>query len=986
MASKAIKGLTIEIGGDTTKLGKALEAVEKQTQSLSSELGQINKLLKVDPGNLDLLAQKQKVLAEAVSNTSKKLETLREAEAQVQKQFERGEVSEDQVRALQREIIATTKKLEGYEKAAEETADAIKELGDRSDSAESDLNDTKKGADKAADSLEEVAESADEADDKLDDMADSADKAGDSSDGLGAKLGGLVKGGLAALAAGLTAAVGALVASAEASREYRTEMGKLNTAFTTAGHSSEAAKETYKALQGVLGETDQAVEAANHLAKLTDNEKDLQTWTKICTGVYGTFGASLPIEGLTEAANETAKTGALTGSLADALNWAGVNEDDFQAQLDACSNEQERQALIMDTLNGLYSDAADAYRETNAEVIRANQANEAWADSMAEIGGVIEPILTDIKLIGASLLSDLVPGIKQVAEGIRGLLNGNEGAADELGGSIAGIFETLLDKITTALPAVAEVGASLITTLAESLLDQLPAITRTLLQVVSQAITSLGKKLPSLLNTLVDSIFGILTNFAEYLPDVIQAVSDLLVGVAEALPGLVENIASWIPELIDTLMYALETSLPSILTAIQTLLSAVIEQLPVILPAILEGIVSLVTMIIDQLPVLIPIIVEVVTSLINMLAEQLPVLIPQLVTLLVGLIKTITKQLPVIMPMVIDAVIEIVMAIVDALPEILLALTDALPEILQAVLEAIFTVFVNLPAWFGQLFEGAVEIIFSVFGSIGEWFAGIWDNIANAFSGTGDFFSGIFAGAAQGIQDAWNGVTSFFSGIWDGIKNAFGKVGEFFKDIFSKAWNAVLDVFSAGGKVFNGIKDGILDVFKKVVNALIDGINTVVAIPFNGLNGILDTLQNLSFLGVSPFSWITWRAPVPQIPKLATGGVLERGQMGLLEGDGAEAVVPLEKNTAWIKRVAQEFMEQVTSSAGAMASRSAEAVGVAGSAASGGGMLDKLDRILAALERGQILTIDGQTLVGATSGHMDSALGQRRELIARGAY
>ena len=118
--NNTIKGITIEIGGDTSKLGKALQNVEKQSKSLSTELGQINRLLKLDPGNTELLAQKQKVLAEAISSTAKKLETLKTAEAQVQAQFERGEVSEEQVRALQREIIQTEGKLFGYEKAADE--------------------------------------------------------------------------------------------------------------------------------------------------------------------------------------------------------------------------------------------------------------------------------------------------------------------------------------------------------------------------------------------------------------------------------------------------------------------------------------------------------------------------------------------------------------------------------------------------------------------------------------------------------------------------------------------------------------------------------------------------------------------------------------------------------------------------------------------------------------------------------------------------
>ena len=146
MASKTIKGLTVEIGGDTTKLGKALEDVEKKSRDLSSELGEINKLLKMDPGNIDLLAQKQKVLADAVGNTKEKLETLKEAEKQVQAQFERGDASEEQVRALQREIVATAKKLEGYEQAAKETAEAVDKLGKESEDLEDDIKDTEKGA------------------------------------------------------------------------------------------------------------------------------------------------------------------------------------------------------------------------------------------------------------------------------------------------------------------------------------------------------------------------------------------------------------------------------------------------------------------------------------------------------------------------------------------------------------------------------------------------------------------------------------------------------------------------------------------------------------------------------------------------------------------------------------------------------------------------------------------------------------------------
>lgn len=372
MAGK-IKGLTVEIGGNTTKLDKALENVNKKSRDLSSELGQVNRLLKLDPGNTDLVAQKQKILAEAVENTRKKLDTLKEAEQQVQAQFERGEVSEEQYRALQREIVATEQKLKGYQNAAQQVAD---------------------GNDKIAQSAQAAAEEAEDLNESLD---------------------GFASAGLKGLAGTVTAAVAGLTAAAEATREYRMDMGKLNTAFEDNGFSAQAATGAYTDLVGILGETDQSVEAANHLAKLTDNEKDLATWTgDILPGVFATFGDSLPIEGLTEAANETAKVGQVTGPLADALNWAGISEDKFNESLAKCNSEQERQKLIMETLVGTYGSASAAYKETNADVIAANEANAAWTESMAQVGAAVEPLITQVKTVGAALLSDLVPIIEKI--------------------------------------------------------------------------------------------------------------------------------------------------------------------------------------------------------------------------------------------------------------------------------------------------------------------------------------------------------------------------------------------------------------------------------------------------------------------------------------------------------------------------------------------------------------------------------------------
>lgn len=209
---------------------------------------------------------------------------------------------------------------------------------------------------------------------------------------------------------------GAFVAAVEGTREYRTQMGLLESAFETAGHASEEAKNTYSELNAVLGDTEQAVEASQHIALLADNEKEMQQWTDICTGVFATFGASLPVEGLTEAANHTAKLGEVQGSLADALEWSGITVDDFNEQLAKCSSEEERQDLITKTLSDTYKDASKQYKETNKDVIASQKAQERLTDAMVEVGAVGEPIMTAIKNAIADMAEKAAPMLQTVID------------------------------------------------------------------------------------------------------------------------------------------------------------------------------------------------------------------------------------------------------------------------------------------------------------------------------------------------------------------------------------------------------------------------------------------------------------------------------------------------------------------------------------------------------------------------------------------
>lgn len=200
----------------------------------------------------------------------------------------------------------------------------------------------------------------------------------------------------------------------------------------------------------------------------------------------------------------------------------------------------------------------------------------------------------------------------------------------------------------------------------------------------------------------------------------------------------------------------------------------------------------------------------------------------------------------------------------------------------------------------------------------GEFFSGILDSIHKVFDGLGDWFSETFGGAYATATIAFKNAGKFFSGVWSNIKGAFGNISEWFRSTFSKAWTAVKNVFSSGGKIFDGIKDGILNGLKAVINALISGINKVVSIPFNGINSALKAIRNISFLGISPFGFLG-TISVPQIPKLAKGGIVNNPGPGVNMGNyiagekGPEAVMPI-TDSQFIADFAEEIAKRIDTS------------------------------------------------------------------------
>lgn len=412
----------------------------------------------------------------------------------------------------------------------------------------------------------------------------------------------------AAMVGGAAAGVGALSSVAENTREYRTEMGKLDTAFTTNKFTAADAKQTYSDLYAVVGDSGQATEAANHLSLLCDSTKDLQSWTEICTGVYGQFGDSLPIEGLTEAANETAKVGQVTGPLADALNWMGVSEDEFNEKLAKCSSEQERQQLITSTLTSLYSDASAQYKKTNGDVMESNRAHQQLSDTMAQIGAVAEPVLNSLIGLGGKLLEQLSPLIESVANNLAPVLIN---ICEEVAPIIVSMLEQIMPLIEELLPFIAQLIeqlAPLIIQIVEQLFPPLMQIIQDLLPYFMQIIQAI---MP-LFSTLVELLMPVIEVF-------VQLAGVLLNGLLAALTPIIEDLATFLNDLLTPLIPIISELCDTIVGILQP----VFEQLSPVITQVFDALRPVLDLLGEMLETLIPALVPVIEWLAQIFSEVL---------------------------------------------------------------------------------------------------------------------------------------------------------------------------------------------------------------------------------------------------------------------------------------------------------------------------------------------------------------------------
>lgn len=619
----------------------------------------------------------------------------------------------ESIDALTRKQDILKKSLEEQAKKAKAAEDALKKMRDGGieptnpayQKMQTALNNTKADMVKIQKEIDDTSE-------KLKKSKIDWESVGDTVGKVGKAIGA----GVAAMGAAIGAAAGAFLGLAESTREARVNMGKLETGFTTAGHSAEDAKKTYTELYGILGDDGQATEAAAHLAKLTKNEKELATWTDIATGVYATFGDSLPIENLTEAANETAKTGAITGGLADALNWAGVSEDEFQTSLDKCSTEQERQALITKTLNGLYSDAAEKYREVNGDIIDAQKATASLNSAMAELGAIAEPIVTKLKQLAAELLQQITPFVELIGNGLVGALTGAEGAAQQFTDGLLGMVTFAIQKLTEMLPTFINFAFQMIANIATGIAQALPTLVPSLVQLVADIVQVLIDNIP----LLIDAALQLVTGLAQ--------------GIINAIPVLVAALPTLITSLIDGLL----SSIPQIIQAGIDLLTSLITALPEIIATIVAAI------------------PEIINGIITALLENIPLIIQAGIDLLVALIQA----LPQIITTIVQAIPQIISGIVNAL-------VQNIPQIIQAGVQLFVALVRNLPTIIAEIVKAVPQIVSGIVSAFGSL-------VGEMVKAGANLLHGLWEGISSAAGWLWEKISGWASSLVDGIKNFFG--------------------------------------------------------------------------------------------------------------------------------------------------------------------------------------------------------------------
>ena len=518
MAKSKIAGLTIEIGGDTTELSKALKQPNSEARDLQSKLKAIDQALKFDPNNTELLEQKFRLLGQAIDSNEQKLQMLKTAQEQFKASGK--DIDSSEYIELQRQIALTTNKVDQLRKQRIDMmvdTSEVKEANRALDDMEKNMDDVEKSSSTFRDALK------------------------------GAIVGSGIVEGVKGLASSLSD-------MAEESKENIKIMSSLETSSKLAGYSASETSETYKQLYGVLGDNQTAATTTANLQALGLEQDKLRQITEGAIGAWAKYGDSIPIDGLAESINETVKTATVTGNFADVLNWAGTSEDDFNAKLQKANSTSERANIVLQELTkqGLIK-SADAWRENAGALVDANEAQAEFEQATSQLSQVVLPITSKIQ-------SGLANMLKPLADLITGNISFEQFSAQMSNGLMS-----IMTSITTLAPQFIQKGLEILTNISLGFAQGFPVFLSNVLTLIQNFGNYLTQNAPTIiqkgfeiLSNLVQGIINALPVLISQVPQIITTFANvindnfpiILMKGAELLWQLITGILSAIPDLI----------------------------------------------------------------------------------------------------------------------------------------------------------------------------------------------------------------------------------------------------------------------------------------------------------------------------------------------------------------------------------------------------------------------------------------------------
>lgn len=520
-------GARIGIDGEKS-FRDSLSAVNAQLKNLGSEMKAVVSSFTGMEDSEEALTAQGKVLERSIQASADKISLLvGQSERAKAKLDELARELDDATRSFGNNSTEAIRAQNAYNKQVR----VVNNLESQINSATADMNKMKR-------QMDNLGKSADDLSKDLQDTAKEAKSAGSSF--KDAFAGGVISGAVQSLASGIVSLV-------ENTKEYSKIMGTLEVSSQKAGYSAEQTEQTYTQLYGVLGDNQSAATAAANLQALKLSQEQLTQLTDGAIGAWATYGDSIPIDSLAEAINETVKVGQVTGTFADVLNWAGTSEDDFNKKLEATKSESERANLVLQELSkqGLMQ-AAEAWRENNAELEAANRASAAWEQTTGRLGTALMPLTTNVKNLGNTLLTNLL----DVMDGFQN--GGVEGGFSV----ITDLINGLQTKLKESLPLMIESGLQSLVGFTEGLRSGVGTLVDAGLSLLQTLADGIIQNLPTLIETIPQIVINIAGIINDNAPKLIVAaltlIKNLAIGLVKAIPTLVANI----PKIIQAIVSA----------------------------------------------------------------------------------------------------------------------------------------------------------------------------------------------------------------------------------------------------------------------------------------------------------------------------------------------------------------------------------------------------------------------------------------------